>query len=418
MPTIAGRGANDIGPRIDGISWALTAIAGVFLGTRIYVRLAQSRLWWDDYLLTASWVSYIAISIGVISTHYSKLLLIVHSSISTYAVTIGFGEHLAVVSDGHILTIVMLVSIAGVFTLLGAACSKTSFALTLLRLTNGRLKMAVWGIIITLNITLFVNAILPFLRCMPIEAAWKSDVQGKCFDIEITIRFSVFAAAYSAAMDWILAFVPWAVIMGLNMRRKEKIGVAVCMSLGFIAGATSIIRCIKLPLLESDDFTFRSGQLAIWTVAEIATTIMAASIPVLRVFLRKIVTVHPATSGGINPYHRSAADGTFLRSLRIASKGSEHTTTITSGARDRNLDTIGGGGRESKDHRMLSLGLSPESNGRIMKIDTIAVAYDQRRSDVTEEGSTLVDDGSGERSSIELGAMPELRMHGSRNHVR
>lgn len=35
-------------------------------------------------------------------------------------------------------------------------------------------------------------------------------------------------------MDWILALIPWSVIMKLNIKTKEKIGIAVCMSLGFL----------------------------------------------------------------------------------------------------------------------------------------------------------------------------------------
>jgi hypothetical protein len=44
----------------------------------------------------------------------------------------------------------------------------------------------------------------------------------------------MFAAGYSAGMDIILAIIPWTVIMKLNMAFKEKLGVAICMSLAFV----------------------------------------------------------------------------------------------------------------------------------------------------------------------------------------
>jgi hypothetical protein len=163
-----------------------------------------------------------------------KLLLIVHVSLSSYAVTLGFGQQSAAVPKENLYTLVKLVSVTSVLTLIAAAFSKTSFALTLLRLTDGWMKKAVWVIIVTLNLVLLVNAILPFLRCIPSEAAWNPAVEGKCFDILISIRFSIFGAAYSAAMDWLLALVPWAIIMKLNMKINERIGVAVCMSLGLV----------------------------------------------------------------------------------------------------------------------------------------------------------------------------------------
>ena len=39
---------------------------------------------------------------------------------------------------------------------------------------------------------------------------------------------------YSAVVDFVLAFLPWPLIWGLRMRRREKIGVAVAMSMGVL----------------------------------------------------------------------------------------------------------------------------------------------------------------------------------------
>ncbi|KAK6219091.1 hypothetical protein LQW54_002593 [Pestalotiopsis sp. IQ-011] len=216
-PIDASHQFDDVGPKIDGVCWSLTAITAIFLGIRLYVKVAQSKLWWDDYLLLISW-----------------LLLVTGVGVSSYAVTLGFGKHIAVVSVDHIWILVKLTDITSALTLVAAACSKTSFALSLLRLTTGSLKALVWFIIITMSSVLCANAILPYARCYPAERAWNPHAEGDCFDIRISIRFSVFAAAYSAAMDWILALIPWSVIMKLNIRTKEKIGIAVCMSLGFL----------------------------------------------------------------------------------------------------------------------------------------------------------------------------------------
>ncbi|KAF7539652.1 hypothetical protein G7054_g1967 [Neopestalotiopsis clavispora] len=326
---------------------------------------------------------------------------------ATLTLTLGFGQHSAAVPKENLYTLVKLVSVTSVLTLVAAAFSKTSFALTLLRLTDGWMKKAVWVIIVTLNLVLLVNAILPFLRCIPSEAAWNPAVEGKCFDILISIRFSIFGAAYSAAMDWLLALVPWAIIMKLNMKINERIGVAVCMSLGLVAGMTSIVRCIKIPLVNSEDFTYRAGDLAIWTVAEVATTIMATSIPVLRVFLRRIVTTNQGSSGPVNPYHRSAADGTFVKNLHPDTKATEHTTNITSGVRDRNSGGGIGVSRFSRDRfAVATVPAMTHDDGRIMKTDTIAVHFDQRQSHESEAGeSTLVGDEPNSRSSIELNSL-------------
>jgi hypothetical protein len=43
-----------------------------------------------------------------------------------------------------------------------------------------------------------------------------------------------YRAAYSAAMDFTLALLPWKLIWGLQMKKKEKVGVAVAMSCGVL----------------------------------------------------------------------------------------------------------------------------------------------------------------------------------------
>ena len=46
------------GPRLLAAMWPLLALAALFLGLRLYCKISRhNRLWWDDYLLIASWVS-------------------------------------------------------------------------------------------------------------------------------------------------------------------------------------------------------------------------------------------------------------------------------------------------------------------------------------------------------------------------
>lgn len=48
---------DDRGPALYGVSWGLTALASTLLGLRVYCKLLGHRaLWWDDWILIASWV--------------------------------------------------------------------------------------------------------------------------------------------------------------------------------------------------------------------------------------------------------------------------------------------------------------------------------------------------------------------------
>lgn len=138
------------------------------------------------------------------------------------------------ISSSTVSELQLTVVIATVFSVLGAAWSKTSFAITLLRLTSGILHYVIWFVIISMNVVLTFNAILQFLWCQPASVAWNSGRGGTCWPQSVIVNYSIAAAAYSAAMDIFLAIVPWLVIMKLKMHMKEKIGAAVCMSLGVV----------------------------------------------------------------------------------------------------------------------------------------------------------------------------------------
>ncbi|KAK9424519.1 hypothetical protein SUNI508_03395 [Seiridium unicorne] len=328
------------GPEVVGVCWMLVVLATLFLAARLYAKFTAHRgFWWDDHLLLASWFMFLAYVI-----------------ITTYAVSQGLGTH-----DGSGLndpsTMQFLIAISITFGSLGAAWSKTSFAITLLRITSRCVKVGLWCIVVTLNVFMMFNAILPYIWCQPANRGWSPTVQGQCWDRKITIQYSMFAAGYSAAMDIILAIIPWTVIMKLNMAINEKLGVAICMSLAVVAGVTSIVRCINVRLLYEEDFTYESGILAMWTAAELSVTIMAASIPVLRILIRNIVT-HRS-------YSQSGGNGEFA--------GNTHTSVVSS-KRGLKNSLSSSGGAES----VTSLGLPRQDSRHIVKFETVTVDYERR----------------------------------------
>ncbi|KAK4673884.1 hypothetical protein QC763_115860 [Podospora pseudopauciseta] len=66
------------------------------------------------------------------------------------------------------------------------------------------------------------------------------------------------------------------------MYNREKIGVAIAMSMGIFAGITCIVKLTTVKVLEEGDFSYNSLPLVLWGFIEPACTIMAASIPMLR----------------------------------------------------------------------------------------------------------------------------------------
>lgn len=85
-------------------------------------------------------------------------------------------------------------------------------------------------------------------------------------------------------MDFALVGMAWGVVSRLRVRpRREKLGVGLAMSMGIIAGVTSIIKATIFPTIAKGDVTYTSASLHIWSIAEPSMTIIAASIPLLRI---------------------------------------------------------------------------------------------------------------------------------------
>ncbi|ORY61555.1 uncharacterized protein BCR38DRAFT_476275 [Pseudomassariella vexata] len=256
---------DDYGPQIHLTIWTLTAVAAAWLGVRIYCKCARHRgLWFDDYVLIASWVVLI---FGDIS-----LALAVH---------FGFGKHTYDIPQGNFPNMLLVSSFAGFFMIVGAAWSKTSFAITLLRISSGWVKFLIWFIIVSVNVILGFSALFTWVRCWPLEKNWHPNVDGTCIPFRNIIFYNVFTAGFSGAMDIVLALLPWKMLWNLNMSKKEKLGALCAMSMGVFAGITSLIKTITIPGTGKPDIA-DTIQLVILAVAEIAVTIIAASIPILR----------------------------------------------------------------------------------------------------------------------------------------
>ncbi|KAM7187533.1 hypothetical protein V8F33_011180 [Rhypophila sp. PSN 637] len=256
----------DIGHSILIVTWTLVGLSGLFLAVRLICKLRTKRhLWWDDHVLTISW-----------------LMLLTSVVLVTISITKGLGKHAYDVPPENFPFLGLIGNLTGTFSILAATWSKTAFAITLLRLMPGRMRFLLWFIIATVNIFMGLNAVFMWTRCSPVSKTWNPYAPGTCWEPHVYPTYGMFAAGYSAAMDFVLALLPWKVIWKLQMRRKEKIGVALAMSMGIFAGGTAIVKTLEIPVLASDDFTFVIAGLINWGAAESAVTIIAASIPVLR----------------------------------------------------------------------------------------------------------------------------------------
>ncbi|KAK5653008.1 hypothetical protein OQA88_9294 [Cercophora sp. LCS_1] len=274
------------GQKASGVAWALLALSAAFLGLRLHTKYAGQRgFWWDDKLLVASWI-----------IHLTACILL------SVMVSMGFGRHPWDLAR-EVSTPITMARMT--LTVTGAVWSKTAFAITILRLGEGRMRLPLWSIIVSLNIIAAVYAMMPWVGCHPVQKAWIPKMEGECLPASTDLGIAYASGVYSAICSFVLAFLPWPIIWKLRLPPKEKIGVGIAMSIGFAAGIMATIKTAFLSKLTTGD----SYDAAHWSMldnAEISVTIMAASVPALRVLFRDFSTATKRYYGGQGQNQRNS----------------------------------------------------------------------------------------------------------------
>ncbi|KAK4178258.1 hypothetical protein QBC36DRAFT_108844 [Triangularia setosa] len=284
---------NPKGIKIYAVLWPLTGLAGIFLGLRIYSKTFRRRaLWWDDYFIVVSWI-----------------LLLLSCCTTSTNVLLGFGLRFPQIPPENFDVFWIISNISGFSSVLSVACSKTSFAITLLRLTgqNNWMRWFIYGLLALLNITHYLSAIFFWVSCNPPAKTYHPDIPGECWPVKFTVNFSIFVGSCSAFCDFVLALLPWRLLLRYNMYNREKIGVAVAMSMGIFAGITCIVKLTTVKVLEEGDFSYNSLPLVLWGFIEPACTIMAASIPMLRHLFKNLR--HSSDDDSAREHSRSPSPG-------------------------------------------------------------------------------------------------------------
>ena len=184
-------------------------------------------------------------------------MLLISASLTSWIISLGFGRHIQAIDAPALPLIGLLGYLSGAPVVFAIVWSKTSFAATLLRLVEGRLKLFVWFIIVSMNLFMTMSIINIWISCQPIEKLYNPSIPGVCWPIQVIVNYATFSGcefprlmiswkseeanklclpfkAYSAAMDVILALLPWKLMARLNMRKVEKFGIALAMSMGIL----------------------------------------------------------------------------------------------------------------------------------------------------------------------------------------
>ncbi|KAJ5628734.1 hypothetical protein N7490_010962 [Penicillium lividum] len=315
--TLAALAAQDQGPTILGVCWFLVIFPGLIVALRIWCKTVLSRRGFgvDDMIILLAWS-----------------LLLIYTVLITRAVNMGvLGKHVATIEHTqNIPGALKMMYIGLTMLILGCVWSKTSFAFTLLRIvTKTWMKALLWFIIITMNTVMILCAICYMAQCRPAAALWNTALMAtaKCWPTSVFETIALVAGAYSGCMDFILALLPWLILWNLEMKKREKIGIALAMSMGVFAAITAFIKTSKLVnLVHVQDFTYFCSSILIWGSAETGLTIFAASLPALRILMVRIRSSYQASEEIEGTYPLSTKSGIETTQEVTVERHTSHTS--------------------------------------------------------------------------------------------
>jgi len=117
---------------------------------------------------------------------------VAQSSLITLNTTIGYGKHIWDFHPKDLGTFLLLSNTGGFFSILAAMWSKTSFALTVLRLSDGWVKKAVWFMIVSINALMGFSALATYIQCTPTHKLWNPLMtEGSCWPKQVIIDYNI-----------------------------------------------------------------------------------------------------------------------------------------------------------------------------------------------------------------------------------
>ncbi|KAF3297858.1 hypothetical protein TWF132_004007 [Orbilia oligospora] len=126
-----------------------------------------------------------------------------------------------------------------------------------------------------------------FLQAIPLRAYWDKSIHGKFIDGQLA--FMVFGVL-NCLSDLYVFFLPIREVWGIQLPKKQRLGLIFVFALGSIVCIAGIIRIYYIWVVFSPtnwDFTYQGGPLYIVTAIEGDLGILCASLPALKPLLHR-----------------------------------------------------------------------------------------------------------------------------------
>ncbi|KAM0689331.1 hypothetical protein Q7P36_011408 [Cladosporium allicinum] len=295
----------------------LTGVSAMFVAARLFVRIKLRSLGLDDYLIVLA-----------------MICAFVNLGISSAAAASGSGRHfdtLSLEDKQNVIKYTMAAFCPGV---LSFAIPKLAVVALLTKLLNPSPahRILLWCSTSVTAIVIFGCVIILYAQCTPSRSQWDFSVEGECWSPWTLVNYSIFAGALSAFMDLYLAIYPAVILAQLQMNVKKKAALGVALGIGSVSCVVAAYKCTQLPSLASDDFSYNTANLVIWTCVEGSTIIIASCIPILQPLVKVIFDKNAfssarrgASSNNRTPYSKPTHGSKMELSSELVKSGKAYS---------------------------------------------------------------------------------------------
>ncbi|KAM0276818.1 hypothetical protein ACHAQH_006353 [Verticillium albo-atrum] len=301
---------------VSGVSFALAVLS---TAARIWTRAAIIRMIsLDDYIM-----------IGALLCGTAFVAFVWHM------LNWGLGKHLwdVPMTPNFYPNFMLNNVLAAIFFCLATGLAKGSILLFYLRIFPSR-KM-IWTVWVLFGFTVGYSlacALVNIFSCNPIAGSWALEHATTAVCINRPVFYFV-QASLGIFTDITTVVCPLPVLKTLRLPLKQKIGVAVVLSMGALVCIISVIRLHSLYiLLKESDLTMNTVTALMWCILELNLSIFGGNIPAAKPLLQQLFprlfgTSQRNTSNAIY-LHSSRGDRSHNKGSRAA--GGSHFAPDTS----------------------------------------------------------------------------------------
>ncbi|KAI0525499.1 hypothetical protein F5B22DRAFT_590188, partial [Xylaria bambusicola] len=256
-------------PKIEVAIWIVLGLAASLVVLRIYYHLfrGRHRLWSDDYFLMAA------------------LLCLIGNAVTIWEwVPYKFEPNVTTTPSK---TFVLTGSLMGLFNSLALAFSKTSLAITFIRLTTGWWKSSLGLSVFVIDILFAIQAWSYWVQDCdgPTEPFRVQTTRDGCLSFESITSLRLTVQVLSCGLDAYFTILPWKIVQSLELKRFERIGLGIAMSFGCASLISGLVRMAVLLRLANQSYEHQPFYAVggyLFNYFEPSFSIVAACMPVLR----------------------------------------------------------------------------------------------------------------------------------------